>query len=266
MGFLKKIVKHIRDACNDYLDENDTDPDEINTVTEATCIETQDVDVTVECVESEMESQSYVESEGTDDLPFMMIPDESFDEGCEPPYDEDERDYELFMKAMFEEFKLNKAQESKDNVKDTYRMGREFEEFAKSLFPEKNFILMHRTTSGYVEGRYAEDCINPDYLFRDKETKEEFWVECKFRSRRGQNGTLNWTDYYHLQRYKEVQQKTGKKVFILIGVGGIPKDPAELLFFPLDKVPYYSLYYCTQKKILIEPKPYRNLQEILNKI
>lgn len=140
------------------------------------------------------------------------------------------------------------------------------EEHAKRIFPEKNFILMHRTTSGYVEGRYAEDCVNPDYLFRDKETMEEFWVECEFRSRRGQKGTLNWTDYYHLQRYKEVQQKTGKRVFILIGVGGIPKDPAELLFLPLDEIPYYSFYYCTQKKVSIEPRPYRNLQEILHKM
>ena len=146
---------------------------------------------------------------------------------------------------------------------DPYKRGKQFEDWALRLFPAESFNIIHKTVGGAdLDGRYTEDCVYPDYKFRDRKTRTEFWVECKYRSHRGEKGNLEWTDMPHLQRYKRIRKETEIPVFILIGIGGNPDDPEELLFFNLDKAGYATLFYSIQKDMRLEPKPYRSLGEM----
>ena len=169
-----------------------------------------------------------------------------------------------------EEPEENPNTESKQEIEqkpeqetDPYKRGKMFEDWALYLFPAESFNIIHKTVGGAdLEGRYTEDCVNPDYRFRDKKTRTEFWVECKFRSRRGEKGILEWTDYKHLQRYKKIREESGIKLYILVGIGGSPDDPKEILFFDLDEMPYYSLYYSVQNNMRREIRPYKSLKEL----
>ena len=89
---------------------------------------------------------------------------------------------------------------------DPYKRGKQFEDWALRLFPAESFNIIHKTVGGAdLDGRYTEDCVYPDYKFRDRATGKEFWVECKYRSHRGEKGSLEWTDQIHLQRYKRIR-------------------------------------------------------------
>lgn len=155
-------------------------------------------------------------------------------------------------------------QKEETEQKDNYQRGKEFEDWALYLFPAESFNIIHKTVGGAdLDGRYTEDCIYPDYKLRDKKTRTEFWVECKFRSRRGEKGSLEWTDYKHLQRYKRIREEFGIKLYILIGIGGTPDDPNEILFFDLDKMPYYNLFYSVQNDMRREIRPYNSLKELI---
>lgn len=159
--------------------------------------------------------------------------------------------------------KIRENREKEKIEEDPYKRGKIFEDYALYLFPQRSFNIIHKTVGGAdLEGRYTEDCIYPDYKFRDLKTRQEFWVECKYRSHRGEKGALEWTDYKHLQRYKAIQEESKIPIYILVGVGGRPDSPEELLFFKLDDLPYYSLYYSVQKDITIESRPYDNLRDM----
>ena len=150
----------------------------------------------------------------------------------------------------------------KETKQDPYRTGKQFEDWALYLFPAESFNIIHKTVGGAdLNGRFTEDCVNPDYKFRDLATNEEFWVECKYRSHRGEKGNLEWTDDERLQRYKEIRRRTGTPVYVLIGLGGRPDDPEELFFFNLDELGYKTLFYGTQNQIRIGKHPYGSLAE-----
>lgn len=146
---------------------------------------------------------------------------------------------------------------------DPYKIGKTFEDYALRLFPAESFNIVHKTVGGAdLDGRYTEDCIYPDYKFRDRATRQEFWVECKYRSHRGEKGVVEWTDQPHLQRYKRIRRETGIPVFVLIGLGGYPDEPDELLFFNLDKAGYATIFYSVQKDMALEDRPYGCLGEM----
>lgn len=151
-------------------------------------------------------------------------------------------------------------------VPDAYRIGKLFEDYALKIFPEEAFTIVHKTVGAAdLNGRYTEDCINPDYKFRDRATGKEFWVECKYRSHRGEHGAIEWTDQEHLQTYKRIRKETGIKVYVLIGLGGRPDDPQELLFFDLDEKGFATLFYSIQDQLRIENRPYHSLAELTSK-
>ena len=133
-----------------------------------------------------------------------------------------------------------------------------------NLFPEESFNIVHKTVGAAdLNGRYTEDCIYPDYKFRDRSTGKEFWVECKYRSHRGERGAIDWTDQEHLQRYKRIRKESGLKTYILIGLGGRPDNPDELLFFDLDERGFATLFYSIQNELRIEKRPYSSLEDLL---
>ena len=68
---------------------------------------------------------------------------------------------------------------------DSFKKGDLFEKFVENeLFQATDYTLVHRTnTYDQNETRYAEETLRPDFKFRCKKTKQEFYVEAKYRSR-----------------------------------------------------------------------------------
>ena len=170
-----------------------------------------------------------------------------------------------FIGEIIKESDEKKEAENKIDEQNPYKIGKEFENYALNLFPEESFNIVHKTVGAAdLNGRYTEDCIYPDYKFRDRATGQEFWVECKYRSHRGERGAIDWTDQEHLQRYKRIRKESGLKTYILIGLGGRPDDPNELLFFDLDERGFATLFYSIQNELRIEKRPYSSLEDLLN--
>jgi len=60
-----------------------------------------------------------------------------------------------------------KSQEQKKE--SNFKKGTDFENYALSLFPEKNFSMIQRAISfDPASGRRMEGCLNPDFKLRDK--------------------------------------------------------------------------------------------------
>lgn len=52
----------------------------------------------------------------------------------------------------------------------------------KKVFTPESYDLVMKTHDFHENKKdYVESSLYPDYLFRDKETNEEFWVEAKYR-------------------------------------------------------------------------------------
>lgn len=124
----------------------------------------------------------------------------------------------------------------------TYKIGDAFEKHTSKLFPDDNFTILSYTPSCTIlEGRRIESKKDPDFQFRYEKTGLVFWVECKFRSHL-HGKRLHWSNYYQMNRYKKHEANTGQPVFIMVGLGGTPKDPSEKFFIPLKHITYPKLY------------------------
>ncbi|MDO5861798.1 MAG: hypothetical protein Q4Q58_03275 [Thermoplasmata archaeon] len=144
---------------------------------------------------------------------------------------------------------------------DPYVIGKRFEDTALRIFPEDGFSIVHKTVGAAdLNGRATEDCIYPDYKFRDLTTGRVFWVECKYRSSRY---NLSWTDEEHRSRYLRIEAETGITVYVLLGVGGTPERPDTLHFFALDRMPYTTLYDSTLDACRITDRSYESLGDIV---
>jgi len=73
--------------------------------------------------------------------------------------------------------------------------------------------------------RFSEATLYPDLRLRCKETRQEFFVEAKFRSGFNQKTKkLEWSRPDQLQRYKNIDNNE-LPVFFALGIGGNPADP-----------------------------------------
>jgi hypothetical protein len=85
----------------------------------------------------------------------------------------------------------------------------------------------------------TESSLKPDFKFRDKKTKKEFYIEAKFRTGEYQ-GKIVWCNDSQLKRYKQYNKET--PVFLLLGVGGDPEYPEFLALIPLAAAKYTGLF------------------------
>lgn len=127
---------------------------------------------------------------------------------------------------------------------ESFYKGEAFEEYIRQFtLPTKDYDLLHKTHD-YNNNKkdFVESSLYPDYLFRDKRTGKEFFVEVKFRNGFYDNkNMISWCNYNQLKRYKEIDEQ-GKKVFIVLGLGDYPKRPHALFLFPLSGCNFCKLY------------------------
>jgi len=106
--------------------------------------------------------------------------------------------------------------------------------------------------------RFEERSMNPDFLFRDKRTREEFWIEAKYRKGlfRNKNGqeVCEICNPGQLNRYKEVEKTSGKRVYICLGLGDDPLYPETVHLIPIREA-YPQLFPSRLKETLIWENP-----------
>ena len=138
--------------------------------------------------------------------------------------------------------------------------GSRFEGFVlDEIFLDKLFDLVEMTRDFKSNSeRFEERSMNPDFLFRDKRTREEFWIEAKyrkglFRNKKGQE-VCEICKHQQLTRYKEVEKSTGKKVYICLGIGEDPRFPETVHLIQVVNA-YPQLFPSRLKETLIWRNP-----------
>jgi hypothetical protein len=138
--------------------------------------------------------------------------------------------------------------------------GGRFERFvSKEIFTDMLFDLVEMTRDfDSNQERFEERSMNPDFLFRDKRTGEEFWIEAKYRNGLFKNdrGQLvcEICKPWQLDRYKEVERNTGKKVYICLGIGEDPRYPETVHLIPVTGA-YPQLFQSKLKETLLWKDP-----------
>lgn len=146
---------------------------------------------------------------------------------------------------------------------DTYAKGDLFEQYVYRRFFKENFTVVCSTPSkDDLDGMGSEACRNPDYQFRCKQTKEPFWVECKYRSDTFEDGTIQWCEKWQLKRYKEIREETGIRTYIIIGLGGSASNPERIFCLDLDTTKYNKLFRSSYEPYEIEVSTFKSLEHL----
>ena len=138
--------------------------------------------------------------------------------------------------------------------------GGRFESFvSEEIFNDKLFDLVEMTRDFNSNSeRFEERSMNPDFLFRDKRTGEEFWIEAKYRNGLFKNDKGQFVceicKPWQLERYREVEKNSGKKVYICLGLGEDPRFPETVHLIPVFGA-YPQLFQSKLKETLIWRNP-----------
>ena len=152
--------------------------------------------------------------------------------------DEKGLDYDIIIKdAESQMLELNSDAPETELVDYNKKNGHDFEKYIVGRFDRKYFKILEWAGDKYVAGNYAKTTIQPDILFefKLKDNKEEFSVECKWRSKFYKNG-IELGTAEQIKRYKEFEREKNIPVFIALGVGGKGKSPEQVFFIPLKKI------------------------------
>ncbi|HZH96110.1 MAG TPA: hypothetical protein VEY06_09505, partial [Flavisolibacter sp.] len=96
---------------------------------------------------------------------------------------------------------------------------------------------------------YVQSSLKPDFKFRDRLTKKEFYIEAKFRSG-SYNNKIVWCNDKQLARYSDYNKEN--PVFVILGMGDSPKHPEFLYLIPLTQAKYTGLYRSHAEKFEIQ--------------
>ena len=131
--------------------------------------------------------------------------------------------------------------------------GQAFEDYVrKYLFVKQYYDLLEMTHDYHTNHKdYVESSLKPDFMFRDKYTEREFYIEVKYRANL-YNGKLVWCNDEQLNRYQYINKYV--PVYLILGDGGKPHWPDSLSQIPLSKAKYTGLFPWFADKFAIEPE------------
>jgi hypothetical protein len=109
----------------------------------------------------------------------------------------------------------------------THAAGLEFEEYVAGLFG-RDFRVLRWMRDGASK---EEVDFKPDFEVEHVASGTAFGVECKYRSSHFL-GRLSWAKEYQLDKYSRYREKTGRRLYIVIGLGGRPGMPDYLYCVP----------------------------------
>lgn len=128
-----------------------------------------------------------------------------------------------------------KAPEKKAELTN-HEKGLAFEKFVVSRFNKEVFALKQWQGDKFHNGRFAEANQHPDLLleFHLKDTKAQFAVECKWKAHLPEEH--HWAEDRQIENYRKFADETKLPVFVVLGFGGEPSEPAEVYILPLEKL------------------------------
>jgi len=126
-------------------------------------------------------------------------------------------------------------------TKPSFKTGQKFEDYVlEHLFPRNYYDLVEKTHNYQTnKHQFVESSLKPDFKFRDRLTKKEFYVEAKFRTNIYQ-GKIVWCNETQLVRYQRINRDT--PVFLILGDGGEADLPDNLSLIPISKAKYTGLF------------------------
>ena len=132
----------------------------------------------------------------------------------------------------------------------SFKMGQNFEDYAREFLFVKDYYDVLERTHNYTANNkdYVESSLKPDFKFRDRYTKKEFYIEAKFRTGDHQ-GKIMWCNQQQLIRYQQYNKE--RPVFLLLGMGSDAKYPEYLSLIPLTHAKYTGLFYSLADKFEI---------------
>ena len=132
----------------------------------------------------------------------------------------------------------------------SFKMGEQFENYVREcLFIDKYYDILERTHNYKTNQDYVQSSLKPDFKFRDRLTKKDFYVEAKFRTS-DYKGKIVWCNDKQLSRYLDYNKE--RPVFLILGMGGNPKSPEFLSLIPLMQAKYTGLFPSHAEKFEIQ--------------
>lgn len=124
-----------------------------------------------------------------------------------------------------------------DNSLHEQMKGHAFECYVVERFSKEYFNLLEWRSDKYHEGRYAESNKLPDLEYRFTTSYHDFpiAIECKWRAEFFK-GRIEWAKSYQLSNYRRYERERGIPVYVIVGIGGQPNDPASVYIIPLPHI------------------------------
>jgi hypothetical protein len=120
--------------------------------------------------------------------------------------------------------------------------GLAFEQWVFQRFDRNYFTIKDWRSDKSANGNFAESAKYPDFEieFRLRDKRFSFAVECKWRKefQKGEKPYITWADDRQIENYRGFSKAKAMPVFVVIGVGGEPDDPAEVFILKLDNLKY----------------------------
>lgn len=134
--------------------------------------------------------------------------------------------------------------------------GKWFENYVENLFSKKYFRIVEKTHSFRTNAnRYVQSSKNPDFIFEYIPTREQFAVECKYRTRLNNKNQLEWSYPAQIKCYQDFENERKVPVFIVIGLD--LDDGGAMINIPLREAKYPALYESVFAKYARDPeKPF----------
>jgi uncharacterized membrane protein YtjA (UPF0391 family) len=132
--------------------------------------------------------------------------------------------------------KLSWPQKNKTSEEESQK-GYDFEKFIVERFDDAYFNLLEWRSDKFHNGKFPISSTLPDleYEFNSNRHRIKFAVECKWR-KSFFDYKIEWAKPYQITNYKNYEAANGIKVFIVIGVGGLPENPASVYIVPLHHI------------------------------
>jgi hypothetical protein len=134
--------------------------------------------------------------------------------------------------------------------------GTTFEGYVESLFSKQEWRLAESNAYRKL-GRWVESYSNPDFVFIHRRTNKKIAVECKYKEKEYER--ILWAYEDQIERYQNFSQKQNIPVFVILGVGGRPKNPKRVFLAPLSQIKYPDVKIDYLEKFERDPKKYFSL-------
>lgn len=122
--------------------------------------------------------------------------------------------------------------------------GRSFEGHVEDIFRKnKEWKVARDNSYRKLRKGWVESYGDPDFVFIHRRTNKKIAVECKYKEKEYER--IFWAYEDQIEKYQNFSVKENTPVFVVIGMGGRPKNPKRmfLVSLPLVKYPDIKMDY-----------------------